>query len=109
MEQTPNPDLWVAEWKAISAPEVAIPLVPLLLIALYARSKIKGAVDYGKLEGMKGQIDAANQRLLLANEQRAAGGTVEREVETLRKQVANSRRGSRQKRNTVSWQRVLLP
>jgi len=36
---------------------------------------------------MKTQIDAAEQRLLSANEQRAAGADVDGEVETLRKQV----------------------
>jgi hypothetical protein len=35
---------------------------------------------------------AANQRLLLANEQRTAGAAVEREAETLRKQVTDLKR-----------------
>jgi hypothetical protein len=84
-----DPDFWLAAWEAFSTPEVAIPLIPLLLIALYVGVKIKGAIEAGKIKGMKAQMDAANQRLLLANEQRTAGAAVEREVETLRKQVAD--------------------
>ena len=84
-----EPDFWVTVWKAFSAPEMLIPLIPLLLIALYVGWKIKGGVENGKIKGLKAQIDAANQRLLLANEQRAAGAAVEREVETLRKQVVD--------------------
>ena len=95
-----EPDFWVTLWstflgfgfwgtarKAFSAPEVVIPLVPLLLIATYVGWKIKGGFDNGKIKGMKTQIDAAEQRLLSANEQRAAGADVDREVETLHKQV----------------------
>jgi hypothetical protein len=82
-------DFWVTAWKAFSAPEVVIPLIPLLLMALYVGWKIKGAIGDVKIKGMEAQIDAANQRLLLANEQRAAGAAVEKEVETLRKQVAD--------------------
>ena len=95
-----EPDFWVTLWstflgfgfwgttrKAFSAPEVVIPLVPLLLIATYVGWKIKGGFDNGKIKGMKTQIDAAEQRLLSANEQRAAGADVDREVETLCKQV----------------------
>ena len=78
---------WGTTWKAFSAPEVVIPLVPLLLIATYVGWKIKGGFDNGKIKGMKTQIDAAEQRLLSANEQRAAGADVDREVETLCKQV----------------------
>jgi hypothetical protein len=66
-------DFWGTVWKAFSAPEVVIPLVPLLLIATYVGWKIKGGFDKGKIKGMKTQIDAAEQRLLSANEQRAAG------------------------------------
>ena len=95
-----EPEFWVTLWstflgfgfwgttrKAFSAPEVVIPLVPLLLIATYVGWKIKGGFDKGKIKGMKTQIDAAEQRLLSANEQRAAGADVDREVETLHKQV----------------------
>jgi hypothetical protein len=84
-----EPTFWVTAWKAFSAPEVVIPLIPLLLMALYVGWKIKGAIGDVKIKGMEAQIDAANQRLLLANEQRAAGAAVEKEVETLRKQVAD--------------------
>ena len=83
-----DPAFWVTWWKAFSAPEVVIPLIPLLLIAVYIGWKIKGRSDDGKIKSMKAQVDAANQRLLLANEQRAAGAAVEREVETLRRWVA---------------------
>ena len=83
-------EFWGTVWKAFSAPEVVIPLVPLLLIATYVGWKIKGGFDKGKIKGMKTQIDAAEQRLLSANEQRAAGADVDREVETLRKQVFES-------------------
>jgi hypothetical protein len=47
---------------------VVIPLVPLLLIATYVGWKIKGGFDSGKIKGMKTQIDAAERRLLSANE-----------------------------------------
>jgi hypothetical protein len=46
--------LWGIVWKAFSAPEVVIPLVPLLLIATYVGWKIKGG---------------------FANEKRAMGGS----------------------------------
>ena len=95
-----EPDFWVTLWstflgfgfwgttrKAFSAPEVVIPLVPLLLIATYVGWKIKGGFANEKIKGMKTQIDAAEQRLLSANEQRAAGADVDREVEMLHKQV----------------------
>jgi hypothetical protein len=95
-----EPDFWVTLWstflgfdfwgttrKAFFAPEVVIPLVPLLLIATYVGWKIKGGFANEKIKGMKTQIDAAEQRLLSASEQRAAGADVDREVETLRKQV----------------------
>jgi F0F1-type ATP synthase membrane subunit b/b' len=82
-----EPDFWGTVWKAFSAPEVVIPLVPLLLIATYVGWKIKGGFANEKIKGMKTQIDAAEQRLLSANEQRAAGADVDREVETLCKQV----------------------
>jgi hypothetical protein len=78
-----------AMWEAFSAPEVAIPLIPLLLIALYLGRKTKGGVDAGKIKGMEAQIEAANQCMLLAREQRAAGADVERELKTLRKQVVD--------------------
>jgi hypothetical protein len=84
-----DPDFWLTAWKTFSAPEVAIPLIPLLLIALYLGVKIKGAIEARKIKGMKAQMDAANERSLLANEQRTAGAAVEREVATLRKQVAD--------------------
>src|SRR5262245_48964524 len=79
-------EVWRAIWRAFSAPEVAIPLIPLLLIALYVGRKTKGRVDVVK--GMEVQIEAANQRLLLAKEQRAAGADVDRELQTLRKHVS---------------------
>ena len=95
-----EPDFWVTLWstflgswgtvcKAFSAPEVVIPLVPLLLIATYVGWKIKGGFANKKIKGMKAQIDAAERRLLSANEQRAAGADVDREVETLCKQAFN--------------------
>ena len=80
-------EFWGTVWKAFSTPQVVIPLIPLLLIAAYVGWKIKGGFDNGKIKGMKTQIDAAEQRLLSANEQRAAGADVDGEVETLRKQV----------------------
>ena len=80
-------DFWGTVWKAFSAPEVVIPLVPLLLIATYVGWKIKGRFDDGKIKGMKAQIDTAEQRFLSMEEQRAAGADVDREVETLSKQV----------------------
>ena len=40
-----DPDFWLIAWKTFSAPEVAIPLIPLLLIALYLGVKIKGAIE----------------------------------------------------------------
>ena len=82
-------ELWRTVWRAFSAPEVAIPLIPLLLIALYIGRKSKGRIDAGKIKDMEAQIEAANQRLLLAREQRAIGADVEREVEILRKQVVD--------------------
>ena len=84
-----DPDFWLAAWKAYSTPEVVIPLIPLLLIALYLGAKIKGAIEAGKIKGMKAQMDAANQRSLLANEQRTAGAAVEGEVQTMRKLMAD--------------------
>ena len=48
-----DPDFWVTAWKAFSTPEVAIPLIALLLIALYVGVKIKGAIEAGKIKGMK--------------------------------------------------------
>src|SRR5262245_1447832 len=85
-------ELWRTMWRAFSAPEVAIPLIPLLLIALYVGRRTKGRVDVGKIKGMEAQIDAANQRLLLAKEQRAAGADVDRELQTLRKHVSDLNR-----------------
>ena len=82
-------ELWRTMWRAFSAPEVAIPLIPLLLIALYIGRKTKGRIDAGKIKGMEAQIEAANAHLLLAKEQRAAGADVERELQTLRKQVVD--------------------
>jgi F0F1-type ATP synthase membrane subunit b/b' len=80
-------DLWGTVWKAFSTPEVIITLVPLLLIATYVGWKIKGGFANEKIKGMKTQIDAAERRLLSANEQRAVGADIDREVETLCKQV----------------------
>jgi hypothetical protein len=54
---------------------------------LYVGRKTKGRVDVGKIKGMEAQIDAANQRLLLAKEQRAA-----EELQTLRKHVSDLNR-----------------
>jgi hypothetical protein len=85
-------ELWRTMWRAFSAPEVAIPLIPLLLISLFVGRKTKSRVDAGNLKGMEAQIDAANRRLLLAKEQRAAGADVDREVQTLRKQVSDLNR-----------------
>ena len=45
-----DPEFWLTVWKTFSVPEVIIPLIPLLLIALYAGSKIKAAVDGGKIK-----------------------------------------------------------
>jgi hypothetical protein len=83
-----EPDFLVRWWKAFSAPEIAIPLVLLLLIALYIGSKIKGGIDDEKIKGMKAQVDAANKRLSFAREQRVAGADVELGIQTLRKQLA---------------------
>jgi hypothetical protein len=80
-------ELWRAVWKAFTAPEVAIPLIPLLLIALYVGRKTKSRIDAGKIKGIEAQIEAANQHLILTKEQRSAGADVERELEALRKQV----------------------
>src|SRR5262245_62746848 len=85
-------ELWRTVWRALSAPEVAIPLIPLLLIALYIGRKTKGRIDAGKIKDMEALIEAANQRFILAKEQRAAGAEVERELETLRKQVVDLKR-----------------
>jgi hypothetical protein len=76
-------------WRAFSAPEVAIPLIPLLLIALYIGRKTKGRIVAGKIKDMGAQIEAANQRLMLAKEQRAAGADVERGLEALRRQLVD--------------------
>jgi hypothetical protein len=97
-----DPDFWGAIWRklldaelwrtvrrAFSAPEVAIPLIPLLLIALYVGRKTKGRIDNGKVKDMEAQIGAANPRFILAKEQRAAGAEVERELQTLRKHVVD--------------------
>jgi hypothetical protein len=64
-----EPDFWVTLWstflgfdfwgttrKAFSAPEVVIPLVPLLLLATYVGWKIKGGFANEKIKGMKTQI-----------------------------------------------------
>jgi hypothetical protein len=85
-------ELWRTMWRAFSAPEVAIPLIPLLLIALYIGRKTEGRIDAGKIKDMEAQIEAANEHLLLAKEQRAAGADVERELQTLRKQVVDLKR-----------------
>ena len=83
-----EPDFWARWWKAFSAPEITIPLVVLVLIALCISWRIKGGIDDGKIKGMKAQVDAANKRLSFAKEQRVAGADVYLEVETLRKQLA---------------------
>jgi hypothetical protein len=80
-------ELWRTMWRTFSAPEVAIPLIPVLLIGLYVGRKTKSRIDASKIKDMEGRIDAANQHALLAKEQRAAGANVERELENLRKQV----------------------
>ena len=85
-------EFWRTTWGAFSTPEVAIPLIPLLLIALYIGRKTKGRVDAGKIKGMEAQLEAANQHLQSEKEQRAAGADVERELETMRKQVVDLRR-----------------
>jgi hypothetical protein len=85
-------ELWRTVWRAFSALEVAIPLIPLLLIALYIGRSTKGRIDAGKIKDMEAQIEAANQRLILAKEQRAAGADVERELEILRKQMVDLNR-----------------
>jgi hypothetical protein len=85
-------ELWRTVWRAFTAPEVAVPLIPLLLIALYVGRKTKGRIDAGKIKDMEAQIEAANQRLILSKEQRVAGADVERELETLRKQVVDLKR-----------------
>jgi hypothetical protein len=82
-------ELWGMVWRAFSAPEVAIPLIPLLVITFCIGRKTKGRIDAGKIKDMEAQIEAANQRLVLMKEQRAAGAEVERESETLRKQVVD--------------------
>jgi hypothetical protein len=84
-----DPDFWLAAWKAYSTPEVVIPLIPLLLIALYLGAKIKGAIEAGKIKGIEAQMDDTNQRFALATEQRSAGAAVEREVQTMRKLMAD--------------------
>ena len=81
-------EFWRTTWGALST-EVAIPLIPLLLIALYIGRKTKGRIDAAKIKGMEAQVEAANQHLQLAKEQRAAGANVERELETMRKQVVD--------------------
>src|SRR5262245_34443106 len=85
-------DLWRTMWRAFSAPEVAIPLIPLLLIVLYVGRKSKSRVDTTKIKGMEAQIATTNQRLLLAQEQRAAGADVERELQTMRRQLSDLKR-----------------
>jgi hypothetical protein len=85
-------ELWRTTWGAFSTPEVAIPLIPLLLIALYIGRKTKGRINAAKIKGMEAQVDAANQRLQSVKEQRAAGADVERELETMRKQVVDLQR-----------------
>src|SRR5262249_34737130 len=85
-------ELWRTTWGAFSTPEVAIPLIPLLLIALYIGRKTKGRINAAKIKGMEAQVDAANQRLQSVKEQRAAGADVERELETMRKQVFDLKR-----------------
>jgi len=92
-------EFWRTAWGALSTPEVAIPLIPLLLIALYIGRKTKGRIDAGKIKGMEAQVDAANQRLQSVKEQRAAGADVERELETMRKQVVDLKRRERNTRN----------
>lgn len=85
-------EFWRTTWGAFSTPEVAIPLIPLLLIALYIGRKTKGRIDAAKIKGMEAQVDGANQRLQSVKEQRAAGADVERELETMRKQVVDLKR-----------------
>src|SRR5262249_15961280 len=85
-------EFWRTTWGALSSPEVAIPLIPLLLVALYIGRKTKGRIDAAKMKGMEAQVDGANQRLQLVKEQRAAGADVERELETMRKQVFDLKR-----------------
>ena len=62
-------ELWRTTWGAFSTPEVAIPLIPLLLIALYIGRKTKGRINAAKIKGMEAQVDAANQRLQSVKEQ----------------------------------------
>jgi hypothetical protein len=82
-------ELWRTVWRSFSAPEVVIPLIPLLVITLYIGRKTKGRIDTGKIEDMEAQIEAANRHFVLAKEQRAAGADVERGLEALRKQVVD--------------------
>ena len=69
-----DPDFWLTAWKTYCTPEVAIPLIPLLLIALYVGVKIKGAIEAGKIKGMKAQMDAANQRRACERTEDSRGG-----------------------------------
>ena len=77
MSKLVDPDFWVTLGNKLLDPD-SIPLIALLLIALYVGRKTKSRVDDTKIKGMEAQINAANQRFLLAKEQRAAGGDVER-------------------------------
>jgi hypothetical protein len=82
-------ELWRTMWRAFFAPEVAIPLIPLLLIALYIGRKTKGRIDAGKIKGMEAQIEAANAHFVLAKEQRAVGADVELAVQAMHKQLTD--------------------
>jgi hypothetical protein len=79
-------------WKILYAPEIAIPLMVLLILLLfiapYIGWKIKGGIDNARIKDMEAQIDAANNRLLLTKEQRAAGADVESGLQMLRKRLA---------------------
>jgi hypothetical protein len=88
-----QPATWVTWWQTVSLSEPAIPLILfaltlLSLLASYVGWKFKGSIDRAKIKGMEAQIDAANQRLLLAEEQRAAGANVEVAVQALGKRIA---------------------
>jgi molecular chaperone GrpE (heat shock protein) len=95
---------WVDGWKTFSsAPEIAIPLIPLLILVGVVVWWIRGVVNGREISGLKEQLGSLkeqigtvkeqagvlNQRRLLANEQLTV---VKKNDETLRAEVAALRK-----------------
>jgi hypothetical protein len=75
-------DLAHKEWSVFSgAPILILALIGLVFVMAW---RLRGSIDSGQAEGLKAQLDARNERLVLADERRK---DVETTAERLERQV----------------------